>query len=174
MPVVLVVEYLTMQLLGMPLPTPSIDWLMAPVLFALFFAAAALEEITWTGVLLEPLVRTHGALLAAVIIGSSWALLHVVPYVQAGNTAYWVLGQCLFSIAFRVVLVCLYQVSGGALFLVVLCHAAYNTAWQLFPNQGSAYDPIIAAMLTTIVAVIAVWVFGARTLAGRHLTRASN
>ncbi len=173
MPFLLLVEYILMHALGMPLPAPEVIWWRAPVLFVLLFVAAAGEELAWSATLLEPMQKVYGALVAALVIGSFWALLHVVPYAQAGRDASWILGQCAFTVAFRVVLAWLYNVSGRSLFAATICHAAYNTAWQLFPNQGSGYDPWITAALTAVVAVFAVAVFGARTLSGRHLTGAS-
>jgi len=50
--------------------------------------------------------------------------------------------------AFRVVIAWIYSVSGHSLFAAVVCHTSFNTAWQLFPNQGSGYNPWIAAALT--------------------------
>jgi membrane protein implicated in regulation of membrane protease activity len=75
---------------------------------------------------------------------------------------------------FKVVLVCLYDASAGSLFAAIIGHAAYNTAWQLFPNQGSGYDPWLTAALTMVVVVFAVAVFGARMLTRRHPARGSN
>ena len=150
----------------MPLPAPEVAWVQAPLLFAFLFVAAACEELAWSATLVQPIRKAHGALVAALVIGGFWALLHVVPYIQAGNNASWVVGQCVFTVAFRVVLVWLYGVTGDSLFAAAICHAAYNTAWQLFPNQGSGYNPWITAGLTALVALFAVAVFGPRTLAG--------
>lgn len=174
MPLVLAVEYVLMRILGMPLPSPHVAWWQTPLLFALFFIAAASEELAWSATLLEPLQEVYTALGAALIIGVLWALLHVGPYLQAGRDASWILGQVFFTVVFRVVLVWLYDASGGSLFAAIVGHAAYNTAWQLFPNQGSGYDPWLTAALTVGVAAFAVAVFGARTLTRRHPASGSN
>lgn len=168
MPLVLAVEYVLMRLLGIPLPSPQPAWPRLPLLFALLFIPAACEELAWSATLCEPLQASYTALGAALIIGASWALLHVGPYLQAGRDASWILGQLLFTVAFRVVLVWLYDASGQSLFAATIGHAAYNTAWQLFPDHGSGYDPWLTAALTTVVVALAIALFGARTLTRRE------
>lgn len=153
MPAVLLIAYSVMKFAHFTLPTPRIAWGEAPFLLALFFAGAVCEEIAWTGTALEPLQKRYGALGAALIIGICWALLHVIPYVQEHPALSWVVGQCLFSVAFRVILVWLYNAMGHSVFGAALCHASYNTAWQLFPNHGSAYNPIVAAIITGLIAM---------------------
>jgi hypothetical protein len=172
-PAVLLLEYFLMRTLHLPLPPARVVWEQAPVLFAIFFAAAACEEVAWSATLLEPLQERFGALSAGLILGLFAAAWHVVPFLQAGHGLSWVLGQCVFTVGFRVILAWLYDVTGRSLFAAVIGHAAYNTAWQLFPDQGSAYDPWITAVLTWLAVGIVVAVFGARTLSGRHPTSAS-
>jgi uncharacterized protein len=48
---------------------------------------------------------------------------------------------------------------------VVACQASSNVAWSLFPNRGSHFDPVVAGLLASAVALIVVLRFGARTLA---------
>jgi uncharacterized protein len=167
-PTVLLVAYAVMRVGNMPLPSPQVLWSQSPLLFALFLVAAAGEEVAWSATLLEPLQARYGGLGAGLVIGVGVALWHVIPFFQAGRSALWVLGQCLFTVAFRVVVAWVYSASGRSLFAAVVCHASYNTAWQLFPNQGSGYDPWVVAALTWIVVSVVIAFFGARTLAGRH------
>ena len=183
-PAVLLVEYAVMLAANMPLPSPQIPWLQAPVLFALLFVGAACEEVAWSATLLEPVQERVGALGAGLLIGAFAALWHLIPFWQAHPSVSWVLGQFLFTVAFRIVLAWIYNVSGYSLFAAVVCHAAYNTAWQLFPNQGSGYSPWITAAITWVVVGVVVTIFGSRTLgsrtlgsrtlAGRHPTEVSN
>jgi membrane protease YdiL (CAAX protease family) len=153
MPAVLLVEYLLMLSVRLPLPEPVVGWQRTPVLFVLFFLAAACEEVFWSATLLEPLKQRHGALGAGLLIGAVWALWHVIPFVQANRSTSWILGQCLFTVGFRVSLVWIYDVAGRSLMATTFCHAAYNTAWQLFPNQGSGYDPWVTAAITWLLVV---------------------
>lgn len=47
-------------------------------------------------------------------------------------------------------------------------HASCNTAWQLFPNSGSHYDPGVVAPIVAAMAAIVTAIWGPRTLAGRQ------
>lgn len=154
MPGILVGSYAIMQTMGMPMPQPEVPWSLTPVLFLLFFVAAVGEEMAWTATVLDPLQSRVSALPAALIIGVVCALWHVVPFAQAHPSASWVLGQCLFTVALRVILVWLYNNSGRSVFVVAVCHAMYNVAWQLLPNRGSSYNPWIVAAITGCVALI--------------------
>jgi len=167
-PSLFLLEYEIMLAARMPLPSPQVPWLEAPVLFALFFVAAVGEEVAWSATLLEPLRARCGALGAGLVIGVFAAAWHVIPFSQVHPSISWILGQCLFIVAFRIVIAWIYIASGHSLFAAVVCHASYNTAWQLFPNQASGYDPWIAAALTWVVAGAIVAIFGARTLGGRR------
>ena len=167
MPGVLLASYAFMCVAHLPLPVPEVPWALAPVLFLLFFVAAAGEELAWTATVLDPLQSRLGALRAALIIGVVCALWHVVPFAQVHPSAAWVSGQFLFTVAFRVVLVWLYNNTGRSVFATIVAHAMYNVAWQLFPNRGSAYNPWIVAAITGFVALVVTLVWGAWTLCGR-------
>jgi hypothetical protein len=39
-----------------------------------------------------------------------------------------------------------------------------NVSWQLFPNQGSHYDPQITGLIATAIAVFVTVRWGPRTL----------
>jgi len=174
MPAVLLSEYAIMKAAHAPLHAPQIAWLDTPALLVAFFFAAACEEIAWSGTALDPLQERYGALVAALFIGVFWAALHVIPYAQGHPSVVWVAGQCAFSVMFRVVLVWIYNVTGRSVFAAIVCHASYNTAWQLFPNHGSAYNPWLASGLTGLVALGVILAFGSRTLAEWHLTSRSS
>ena len=167
-PALLLLEYVLMRLAHAHVPSPLVPWLQAPVLFVLFFVAAACEEVAWSATLLEPLRARWGALGGSLLIGVFAAALHVIPFSQAHSDVSWIVGQSVFTVGFRVVVAWIYNVSGSSLFAAVLCHAAYNTGWQLFPNQGSGYSPWITAGLTWVVVGAIIAIYGARTLGGRH------
>jgi membrane protease YdiL (CAAX protease family) len=138
------------------------------VLFAVFLVGAAGEEVAWSATLLEPLQARYGALAAGLVIGVFAAIWHVVPFCQAHPVGAWILGQCVFTVAFRLLLAWIYNASGRSLGATVIGHAAYNTAWQLFPNNGSGYEPWITAAVTCILALVVVGLYGPATLGGRY------
>lgn len=166
-PALLLVEYILMRVLSFPLPAPQVAWTQAPLLFVAFFIGAACEEVAWSATLLEPIQARYGAISAALCIGIFGVVLHVIPFAQANPSISWVVSQCLFIVELRIVLVWLYNVSGRSLFATVICHACYNTAWQLFPNHGSGYNPWLTAALTGVV-IIVITIFGGWALAGRQ------
>lgn len=157
MPCVLLATYIVMRMSGMPLPSAEIAWLEAPLLFGLFFIAAAGEELAWSGAVLDPLQSRWGMLPAALVIGLVTAIWHIIPYAQAGNSVAWIVGQCLFTLVFRIVIVAVYNLAGRSVFSTIVLHASYNVAWQLFPNRGSGYDPWVATAVTLVVALTLVF-----------------
>lgn len=131
----------------------SLGW-SALALVVAYLAAAVGEEIGWTAFVLPRLEPAIGELAAGVVIGVGWGLWHVVPYVQAGHSAGWVVGQCVFSVVFRVLLVRLALWQRGSMWPAVAAHASYNLAWSLSPDAGAGYDPWLAAGLTAVLAAV--------------------
>ncbi|MER7460616.1 CPBP family intramembrane glutamic endopeptidase [Micromonospora sp. NPDC126480] len=171
MPLVLLVPYLGVQWTGTPLPGFSAGWSAVPVLAALYLASSLAEELGWSAYLTAPLRERFGALGAGAAIGVIWAAWHVVPYLQAGHNASWILWQCLFTVGLRIVLTWLWANTGGGLLAPVLGHASYNVAWTLSPDAGSQYDPAVAGPLVLAVAVLIALLWGPATLAERPRQR---
>ncbi len=165
MPVLFVLEYGVMKLMGASFPDLQIPILMAPIFFVAFFIANACEEIGWMGYAIEPLQGRWGALGAGLIMGSVWAIWHIIPYIQAHNPLMWIIWQCAFTIANRILIVWLYNNTGKSVFVATLFHAMYDLCWSLYPNYGSHYDPFITFALTAVAAVIVVFLWRPKTLA---------
>ena len=70
MPLIYVLTYWIMRLVGLPVPTVWHLPLLTPFIFGLFFFAAALEEIGYTGYVTDPMQALYSALAASLIIGS--------------------------------------------------------------------------------------------------------
>jgi hypothetical protein len=64
-----------------------------------------------------------------------------------------IVGQCLFTIVARVLIVWLYNNTGESLLPGILFHTIINVSWSLFPNYGSHYNPA-TEVITAIMAVI--------------------
>ncbi|MFD1504908.1 CPBP family intramembrane metalloprotease [Georgenia yuyongxinii] len=101
------------------------------------------EKLGWTAYATDPLQDRYGASHAALVLGVAWALVHVVPYAQAGNDARWIVGQCLFTVALRVVPAWIYNNTGHSVLAVATCQASSNLAWSLVPvpRPGLALRP---------------------------------
>jgi uncharacterized protein len=168
MPLVLAISYLAMEWSGAALPPPAVSWSALPVMIAAFVVGAIGEELGYCGFAAEVMLRRHGVVVVGLVLGVAWALWHVVPFGQAGHGVAWIVGQCLFTVALRLVLVQLYVAAGRCLVVPVLAHAGYNLAWAVFPVAGSYYDPGLAAVITAAVAgVLALTGAGRRVPAGR-------
>ena len=166
MPVVYLLTYGVMSLMGLPLPDePYFSFLMIPLLFVLFFILAIGEEVGWTGYATDPLQDRWSALTTGIILGLVTALWHFVPLIQMGRTPIWIAWWSLGSISIRILTVWLYNNTGRSLFAGIVFHAMNNLSFALFPNYGSHWDPAVAGVITAIVAVIVAFLWGSRTLA---------
>jgi len=58
----------------------------------------------------------------------------------------------------------LYNNTGRSVCATALFHMTINVAWQLFPVHGSYFDPRSSGVITALIAVIIVGVWGPRTL----------
>lgn len=165
MPGVMALSFGLMRLLGSPVPIPQFPVLALPTLFLVFFVAALGEELGWMGYAIDPLQDRSNALQASLLLGLAWAAWHIIPVVQAGRSPIWIASQCLFWVASRVLSVWLYNNTGKSVFATVVYHAMLNVTWQLFPVNGSFYDPRITGLIVACVAAIVAVIWGPKTLA---------
>jgi membrane protease YdiL (CAAX protease family) len=167
MPGIMVLSYGLMRVMGVPLPAPQFTGSAALVMLLAFFVSALGEELGWSAYALDPWQRRWNALGAGILLGLVWAAWHVVPFLQAHRSAAWIAGQCLFTVAARVLLVWIYNNTGKSVFAVTVCHAMSNVSIFL-PNYGSYYDPRFSGLIATSAAAIVTIVWGPRTLARRR------
>jgi membrane protease YdiL (CAAX protease family) len=171
MPLIMVVSYGVMRLMGLPLPAqPRVPLLAIPVLFVVYFVAAAGEETGWTGYAVEPMLDRWSALKTSLVLGSGWAVWHVTLYVQAHHDLAWIAWQSLSLVAVRLLIVWLYNNTGKAVLAAILFHDMMNVSQGLFPNSASHYDPAVTAPIIVIAAVIVTFLWGAKTLAQYRYT----
>jgi membrane protease YdiL (CAAX protease family) len=174
MPLIYFLSYAVMRLTGLPLPDPiNIPFLLAPVFFVMYFIAAIGEELGWTGYAIDPMQNRWGAFKASLLLGVVWAIWHVIPFIQTHNTANWIVWQCLFTVAARILIVWIYNNTGKSAFAAILCHTMINVSWSLFPNYGSHYDPFVTGLITWLTVVIVIFGWGPKTLARYRHARVS-
>ncbi|MBA3869256.1 MAG: CPBP family intramembrane glutamic endopeptidase [Chloroflexota bacterium] len=171
MPIIMVLSYAFMRLIGLPLPEPHLPFLSIPVFLLVFFISTIGEEIGWSGYALDPLQTRWGALKASLILGSVWAIWHVLPYIQAHNTPEWIVWECLATVGLRVIMVWLYNNMGKSLFAAILFHVTIDMGWVLFPNYGSHYNPAVTGIIILITAVIITFLWGPKTLTQYKFSR---
>ena len=117
------------------------------------------EEIGWRGYVLPRLQARNSALAAALITGVIWALWHIPKFLTHWDWGY-VTVFLIDTMLKSVLLAWLYNSTGGSLLLVMLAHAAWNTAGIFLPlastlsNEGLGAFALQAAIEVLIVLVI--------------------
>lgn len=165
MPAVMTLSFGVLRLSGVQVPAPQITLIYALILSVAFFIGALGEELGWSGYAIDPMQARWGALGASIMMGSIWAVYHYVGLAQAHRSLTWVAGWTLGTLALRVIIVWLYNNGGRSVLAAALFHMTINVTWQLFPVNGSYYDPGVTGLISAVVAAIAVVGWGSRTLA---------
>ncbi len=163
-PAILLLSYGIMRWTGVALPAPLFTVPAALGLLLAFMAAALCEELGWSGYAIDPLQDRWGALRAAMLLGSVWAVWHVLPLVQAHRSPAWIAWWFLDTVAARILIVWIYNNTGKSVFAAALYHAVSNLSWQLFPIQGSYFDPRITGLITVLAAAMVAVAWGPRTM----------
>lgn len=174
MPIIMILAYVLMHLMGVSIPDQQFPVLLVPVFFLMFFIAALSEEVGWQGYAIDPLQDRWNALGASIILGIVWAIWHIVPFIQAHHTPIWIASQCMGMVVTRILIVWLYNNTGKSVFSAILFHAMTNVSMFLFPNYGSSYDPFIAGIIMAVTAAIVIFLWGPLTLARYRYARLSD
>jgi uncharacterized protein len=153
-PAIAVLAYLVIGAVSAPLPMPAPLTLATFPMTVFFFIGALGEEIGWSGYATEPLQQRWGMLPAGLILGAVWAVWHFLPLVQAHRTTAWIAWWTLDTFSLRMILTWLYIRSGKSVFAAAVFHAMINLSWQLFPVNGSFYDPQVFGLITLGCAII--------------------
>lgn len=165
MPCIMALSYGAMRLMGVPIPTPQFSGVTIPALFVGFFIGALGEELGWSGYAIDPLQERFGALGGTLLLGAVWAVWHYIGLLEVHRSLAYIAWWSLGTVAARVIIVWLYNNTGRSVFVAALFHTMINLTWQVFPINGSYYDPRVTGLITAIVAVVVVIVWGPRTLA---------
>lgn len=159
------VEYGLLRLSGSPIPLPQFSFLAPLPMFLLFFVAGVSEELGWMGYAIDPMQERMGAFKASILLGLIWGAFHIIPIAQVGQPFTWIAWQFCGIAAGRVLFVWLYNNTGKSVFAMAVLHAMLNVSWQLFPINGSFYDPRMNALVVSVVAILVTLAWGPRTLA---------
>lgn len=157
-PAVAIMAYAVLRSMGIAVPNPSPLTLAVGTLFVSFFVAALGEEIGWTGYATEPLLRRWGIIRAGLLLGLVWAVFHFVLLAQVNRPLEWIAWWSLGTLSFRTVMVWLYSHAGDSVFAAAVFHTMINLSWQLFPINGSFYDPRVFSVATLALAILLVTV----------------
>ncbi len=137
---------------------------IAIVLFTIaFFIAATGEELGWSGYITNRLQVQFGPFNTSILIGIFWAIWHIIPYNQAGQTVNWIIWQCIGTVFLRIIMVWIFNKTGGSVFGIIVFHTMLNISPYLIPNYGSNYDPYIFAILL-LIPILIVTIYNSLTL----------
>jgi membrane protease YdiL (CAAX protease family) len=135
---------------------------------AVGLGAGAFEELGWTGFAIPEMRRRFGVLTTGLMVGMLWGAWHWLAVIwgigdRAGTiplVAFVLLDTLSFLVAFRVLMVWIYERT-GSLLLAMLMHASLTASALIFaPVTTGAplliYDLVLAAALWVVIAAIAV------------------
>jgi membrane protease YdiL (CAAX protease family) len=153
-PIVAVLSFLVMRTIGTAVPNPPPLTLAVLPLCAFSFIAALGEEIGWTGYATESFLRQQGVLLSGVLLGLVWAAFHLILLAQVDRSLEWITWWSLGTLSLRTIMIWLYSHAGDSVFAAAIFHAMINISWQLFPINGSFYDPRIFSLIALALGVL--------------------
>jgi uncharacterized protein len=165
MPLIALLSFWYLNITGGIEREPQPSSLSVFIFFFVFFIGAIGEEVGWSGYIIDPLQSRYGALKASLVLGTFWAVWHIIPWSQAHQTATWIVWQSIATIFLRIIMVWIFNNTGKSVFAMILFHTMINISPYLIPNYGSHYDPFIFAVLLFITVLIVTFLWGTKTLA---------
>ncbi|MGG6268350.1 CPBP family glutamic-type intramembrane protease [Leptolyngbya sp. AN03gr2] len=157
MPLTVGLSYLMIVWRGAPVSDKMTPLLSIPIFLLVYGISGYCEQMGWTAMMTDPLLKHRTVIMTGFIVGTTWAAWHIIPFIQMHNTALWIIWQCLYTIIYRVLLTKVYVLTNCSVFSTIAMHATYNTAFSLMPYYGSSYNPMymaISTVCTTIVVFI--------------------
>jgi CAAX protease family protein len=170
MPLTTLVSFWVQRLSGQPVPNPQISMVPAVGLGIGFFVGASGEELGWSAYAIDPLEARWGALLASFILGAFGVVYHYPGLAGVGRSLTYIAWWSVWTISGRVIIVWLYEKSGKSALPAVLFHMTINLTWQLFPVNGSYWDPEHNGLLTALAAALVLIAWRPRSPAAYRYT----
>jgi hypothetical protein len=72
----------------------------------------------------------------------------------------WIAWWTLYTVAIRVIMVWLFNQTGGSVFGMILFHMTINVTWLLYPVGNSFFDPRVTGLILAAIAASVVLVWG--------------
>jgi hypothetical protein len=164
MPAVVAVTFGVQRLAGVAVPDPWPAIGSVLVLSLGLFVGALAEELGWSGYATERMRNRWSGLTTGVLLGLFWAVYHYPALLHLDRPLSWIAWWTLYTVALRVVLTWLFDQSRRSVFVVTVLHMSANLGWQLYPVDGSFFDPRLTGVILAAVAAILV-------LPGRYASR---
>lgn len=151
MPIISILSFFTMKAFSLPLPAEIvIPYSEIPMMIVLYFIGAIPEELGWTYTLTEPLTESYDPIKTGIIIGSFWALWHVIPWSWV-HPMWWIISMCILNVLMRTAMIYAYIYSGKSLFTGLIFHTMINVSMSTFPNNGTHMDPRILCIWMAVM-----------------------
>ena len=132
--------------------------------------AGFFEELGWTGFATPRLRQRYSILGTGLIVGLPWAVWHILPALWLGfasgtisgtlSTVSYLMDPFLFLVASRVLMVWVYDRTGGSLLLAMLMHMSLTSGARILTPMGIVGVPLMlfgviwAALVWGVVAII--------------------
>jgi membrane protease YdiL (CAAX protease family) len=153
-PAIALLCFMWMRALGSPVPKPEFDPIRVVALALALLLAAISEELGWSGFATVPLQRRMGPLRAGLALGVVWALWHYPALLLADRSIDWIVGWTFSTVAIRVVMIWVFNITHQSIGAVALFHVTQNLSWQLFPVNGSYFDNGMFGLLMALMATV--------------------
>lgn len=155
MPVTVALSYLMEVWAGGPVPDKVTPFFALPIFLLIYGISGYCEEIGWTAIMTDDLFeQRYNPMMIGLLVGTTCAVWHIIPFIQTHNSAIWIIWQCIFTILCRVLMVRVYLRTHRSVFGMIAFHATYNAAFSLMPYYGSSYDPMYMSLATLCMTVL--------------------
>jgi membrane protease YdiL (CAAX protease family) len=136
------------------------------------------EEVGWRGFALPRLQLRLDAIWAALVLGVLWALWHLPELISEPTGQRPPVQFVIWTLALSVIFSWLYNSTNGSLPIVIICHAAIDTAGRFMLPEfaGEGYQIVwwFLVALYVLVAIVVLLIGGPKRLVthlGRHTAR---
>ncbi|MCC3313761.1 CPBP family intramembrane glutamic endopeptidase [Nocardia africana] len=134
---------------GVPIALAALPF----AVIATWFAATC-EELGWTGYATDPLQQRWGPAWTGIALGTYWAAWHLVPLVQVGHEFWWIAGWFAGTVAGRVLIVWLHNVTGHGVPAAILFHTMLNVTAVATPDYDRPVVVIAGGAVLTLAAAV--------------------
>jgi uncharacterized protein len=142
--------------------------------FSTVIIVGLFEEVGWRGFALPRLQLRLDAIWAALVLGVLWALWHLPELISDPTGQRPPVQFLLWALALSVIFSWLYNSTNGSLPIVIICHAAIDTAGRFMLPEfvGDGYQLVwwFMVALYVLVAIIVILVAGPKRLV-THIPR---
>jgi membrane protease YdiL (CAAX protease family) len=87
MPLTVMLSYLMILWSGIEVSDKMTPLRSIPIFLLIYSISGYCEEIGWTAIMTDLLLKRRGVIMAGLIVGTTWAAWHIIPFIQTHNTA---------------------------------------------------------------------------------------